>query len=395
MTIDKRFALIDRDGDWRYPYLKDERGTGRHGFAIGRDRHGEAEYTTDLRRVIQAVVLEGLGVRARPEESIKGKNGNTVGLSQRAIESYWLAPEYFPLVAQAKFQPINRQEAKGHDEFAKAKAALVHLEALTADNYSAALDALDDKISTAQRAMLVGHASAEGRTLSMSDIAELGGYASYEAANTQYGKLGRLFASYFDLDSLENATEAIATAAPPGADGQWRWELRLPLVQAMLDLGLIEGTVGALGRGDAEQDVDADPKTRGVPETTRQALINARIGQGGYRRRMLHIWGGRCAVSGCGIESVLVASHAKAWQDSSNEERLDEYNGLFLAASIDRLFDSGLIAFGDDGALLVSSTVSREDLAVIGLSGSARLRSIHPRHKPYLQEHRKKFGFDK
>jgi hypothetical protein len=395
VSIDKRFALIDRDGDRRYPYIKGERGTGRHGFAIGRDRHGKAEYTTDLRRVIQAVVLEGLGVRARPEESIKGKNGNTVGLSQRAIESYWLAPEFFPLVAQAKFQPINRQEAKGHAEFAKAEAALVFLEALTADNYSAALDALVDKISTAQRAVLVGHASAGGRTLSMSDIAELGGYASYEAANTQYGELGRLFADYFDLDSLENATQAIATIAPPGADGQWRWKLRPQLVQAMLDLGLIEGKVDALGRGDAEREIDADPRTQGVPETTRQALINARIGQGGYRQRMLHIWGGKCAVSGCGLESVLIASHAKAWKDSSNDERLDEYNGLLLAASIDRLFDSGLIAFGDDGALLVGSKVSREDLAVIGLSGSARLRSIHPRHKPYLQEHRKKFGFDK
>lgn len=394
MSIDKRFALIDRDGDWRYPYLKGERGTGRHGFALGRDRHGKAEYTTDLRRVIQAVVLEGLGVRARPEVSIKGKKGNTVGLSERAIESYWLAPEFFPLVAGAKFQPINRQEAKGDDAPAKAEAALARLEELVADDYSAALDALVDKISTAQRAMLVGHASTEGRTLSMSDIAELGGYASYEAANTQYGKLGRLFANYFDLDSLENATQAIATAAPPGTDGQWRWKLRPPLVQAMLDLGLIEGKVDALGRGDAEREIDADPRMQGVPETTRQALINARIGQGGYRQRMLHIWGGKCALSGCGLESVLIASHAKAWKDSSNDERLDEYNGLLLAASIDRLFDRGLIAFGDDGALLVSSKVSREDLAAIGLSGSAWLRSIHPRHKPYLLEHRKKFGFD-
>lgn len=391
-AIEKRFALIDKDNIKRFPYKVKARDRVRYGFVIG--EKDDPEYTLSLERVIDMVVIKGAKVRVKRDQKEDRKEALLSLHAQVEVTGYWLAPEFFPLVAGAKFQPINRGKIGDADRSSRAT-ALARLDTMTADDYSAALNALAENISVAQREMLVAHASAESRTLSMSDIAELGGYASYEAANTQYAKLGRLFANYFDLDSLENATQAIATGAPPGADGQWRWKLRPPLVQAMLDLGLIEGTVGALGRGDAEQDVDADPKTVGVPETTRQALINARIGQGGYRRRMLHIWGGRCAVSGCGIESVLVASHAKAWQDSSNDERLDEYNGLFLAASIDRLFDSGLIAFGDDGALLVSSKVSREDLAVIGLSGSARLRSIHPRHKPYLQEHRKKFGFDK
>lgn len=394
MTIDKRLALIDRDGVRRYPYMKHEEGTKRYGFALGRDRHGQAEYTQDIRRVIEAVVIEGLGVRARPEEAIDGKNGNTVALHPgRAISSYWLAPEFFSLIEGAKFQPINRQGVDGTDDGVRA-AGLERLSKLTAADYLLALEALGEKISPSQRAMLVGHASVPSQTLSMADIAAFGGYASYEAANTQYGKVGSLFASHFGLHFLENATQAIADAAPKSDSGHWRWKLRPALVQAMVDIGLVEGNVDSLGRSGAEREIDSESGNLTLPETTRQALINARIGQGSYRQRMLRLWGGRCAVSSCSIESVLVASHAKAWRDSTNDERRDEYNGLLLAASIDRLFDGGLIAFADEGNLLVGTGVTDADLAAIGLTRSARLRVIHPRHKPYLAAHRAKFGFN-
>lgn len=107
MAIDKRFALIDTDGHYRFPYKKAEESTGRYGFAIGRDRHGRAEYTDRLERVIEAVVFEGLGARMKAA-GIKGKNGNTVSLhAQREITGYWIDPELLHLVAGASFRPIN------------------------------------------------------------------------------------------------------------------------------------------------------------------------------------------------------------------------------------------------------------------------------------------------
>lgn len=149
------------------------------------------------------------------------------------------------------------------------------------------------------------------------------------------------------------------------------------------------------GAREAAAEIDEDPETQNLPETVRQALIQARIGQGAYRDSLLDIWGGRCAVTGCAIPEVLIASHAKPWSQCNPRERLDEYNGLLLAASVDRLFDQGLISFTDDGQLLVVDSLSDNDLRVVGLNRSARLYKVLSRHRPYLREHRVANGFEK
>lgn len=105
--MDKRFALIDKDGHYRFPYKKQERSTGRYGFVIGKDRHGKGEYTESLERVVEAVVFDGLGARMKAE-GIPGKEGNTVSLhAEREIVGYWIAPDLLHLVAGAKFRPLN------------------------------------------------------------------------------------------------------------------------------------------------------------------------------------------------------------------------------------------------------------------------------------------------
>jgi putative restriction endonuclease len=64
-----------------------------------------------------------------------------------------------------------------------------------------------------------------------------------------------------------------------------------------------------------------------IPPTTRQAIIEARIGQGRFRRDVIAYWGGSCAATGCGSTGVLRASHIKPWWGSSDVERVDPYNG--------------------------------------------------------------------
>ena len=152
----------------------------------------------------------------------------------------------------------------------------------------------------------------------------------------------------------------------------------------------VPATLEAIG---AAAEIDSDAGLRDAPETERRALINARIGQGGYRRRMLNVWQGRCALTGVDVPEVLVASHAKSWAASSNEERLDEYNGLLLAGTIDKLFDAGLISFADDGRLLTSTALNVSQLRSMGCPESMRLRSIHERHRPYLKDHRLRHGY--
>lgn len=140
----------------------------------------------------------------------------------------------------------------------------------------------------------------------------------------------------------------------------------------------------------AAAEIDADPQCSHITATERDALIHARIGQGTYRRNLMSLWDGRCAVTGCRIDAVLVASHAKPWRISSNTERLDPYNGLLLAASVDRLFDQGLIAFDDQGKVLISHALVEADLSCIGLAKSSRLSRVDKRHIPYLRAHRDK-----
>jgi len=183
------------------------------------------------------------------------------------------------------------------------------------------------------------------------------------------------------LPTLEPATSVAAARAPMPATEESDENLE-PAVPVSFEARV------------AADEVNQDPQCQDISETTRQALINARMGQGGFRRRMLKVWGEQCAVTGCAEPIALVASHAKPWSEGSNAERLDEYNGLLLTASIDRLFDKGLISFTDDGSLLRKASLVGADLVALGLTPGARLSQVLPRHLPYLAFHRAKHNFN-
>jgi putative restriction endonuclease len=104
-----------------------------------------------------------------------------------------------------------------------------------------------------------------------------------------------------------------------------------------------------------------------LPETERQAVIQARRGQGIFRQRV-SILERRCRITGVANPEHLRASHCKPWRDSSNEERLDGENGLLLTPSIDHLFDRGFIGFEGTGALLISPVAHAPSLQRMGVS---------------------------
>lgn len=114
--------------------------------------------------------------------------------------------------------------------------------------------------------------------------------------------------------------------------------------------------------------VAADP---GLTATVKQQLVTARKGQGIFRERVLALEP-RCRVTGVTNPWLLIASHIKPWRGCDTAtERLDGANGLMLTPDVDRLFDRGLIGFGDDGAVLVSPALAEADLAAMGLEGLA------------------------
>jgi putative restriction endonuclease len=272
---------------------------------------------------------------------------------------------------------------------------LVVIDSKTSEDYLAALLSTEDSITTKQKAMLIAHAQAPGHVLSMRALADVAGYKNHTTANMQYGALGRKLADFFGVTDLPNQTQALATNdGVSDSNGHFAWTLREPLIEALVELGWIGMSSAAdFKRQAAAQEVDSDPKSKGINSTVREALIEARIGQGVYRNRLMQVWGGKCALTRCNLKEVLIASHAKPWAECSNEERLDEYNGLLLAAQVDKLFDCGLISFADDGRLLVKDILEISTLSPLGLKVDMCLSHVHPRNIQYLAAHRHKFGF--
>lgn len=129
-----------------------------------------------------------------------------------------------------------------------------------------------------------------------------------------------------------------------------------------------------------------------LSEITRKALVDARVGQGDFRRDLETYWDKRCAVGSVSTPQLLRASHIKTWSSSNNQQRLDPFNGLLLSVGYDAAFDRLLITFDDDGQLILASDLPLEDAYSIGIDPASRLRQIDPRHRPYLSEHRAQFA---
>lgn len=128
---------------------------------------------------------------------------------------------------------------------------------------------------------------------------------------------------------------------------------------------------------------------RTLDVTEQQALVKSRIGQGIFRENLIKIWGS-CSLTGLKTLSLLRASHIKPWRDSTNPERLNPYNGLLLIPNYDVLFDRGLIAFRENGEIILSGELSKDDQHIFHIENSQHLRIVWPENKEYLEYHRDK-----
>ncbi|UVL27743.1 HNH endonuclease [Pseudomonas donghuensis] len=142
-----------------------------------------------------------------------------------------------------------------------------------------------------------------------------------------------------------------------------------------------------------DQLVDSGSPGKSPSVTTREALVKARVGQGAFRTELLKRWEKKCALTGLKNPNLLVASHIQAWALADNKARLDTDNGLLLATHIDRLFDCGLISFGEDGQLLISDDLTAEEHKILGLDQYTSIPSLSEGNRRYLEKHRKRFSF--
>lgn len=126
--------------------------------------------------------------------------------------------------------------------------------------------------------------------------------------------------------------------------------------------------------------------------TERSGLVTSRIGQGAYRKRVIHRWEYQCAVTKFDKLEILIASHIVPWSQSTDEERLDVHNGILLSPTFDALFDKYLITFDKDGKIVLSNKIEKEAFEKIKITGKEKIENLSKYNLNYLEKHNQIFS---
>ena len=124
--------------------------------------------------------------------------------------------------------------------------------------------------------------------------------------------------------------------------------------------------------------------------TERKGLVTSRVGQGAYRKRIIHRWEYECAVTKFNKLDVLIASHIVPWADATHEERLDVHNGILLSPTYDALFDKHLISFENNGKIILSDKIDTNAYEKIGVTGKEKIKKLSVYNTTYLERHQKR-----
>ena len=90
----------------------------------------------------------------------------------------------------------------------------------------------------------------------------------------------------------------------------------------------------------------------------KEVTVKQRINQRFFRKTVLTSYGFACCITGLNNPSLLIASHIKPWNISSEIEKTNPRNGLCLNALHDKAFDKGLITITPDHILHISDDIS-------------------------------------
>jgi 5-methylcytosine-specific restriction protein A len=125
-----------------------------------------------------------------------------------------------------------------------------------------------------------------------------------------------------------------------------------------------------------------------IPNVTeRTGLVTSRVGQGAYRKRIIHRWDYKCAVTDFNKLDVLIASHIVPWSKSNNDERLDVNNGILLSPTYDALFDKHLITFDTKGKIVLSDLIEFSAFQKLGVTGKEQIHGLSQYNLEYLKRH--------
>ncbi len=126
--------------------------------------------------------------------------------------------------------------------------------------------------------------------------------------------------------------------------------------------------------------------------TERSGLVTSRVGQGAYRKRIIHRWEYKCAVTNFNKLDILIASHIVPWSKATDHERLDVNNGLLLSPTYDALFDKHLITFDNKGKIILSDQIEQAAYQRIGVTGKEQINDLSRYNIEYLERHNEIFN---
>jgi putative restriction endonuclease len=95
-------------------------------------------------------------------------------------------------------------------------------------------------------------------------------------------------------------------------------------------------------------------------QSTKQAIVNIRVGQKFFRSAVLANFEGQCCVTGIAEQSLLIASHIVPWSNDL-KNRHNPANGLSLSATFDRAFDKGLMTIDQNLNVVFSSKLLKHE----------------------------------
>jgi len=102
------------------------------------------------------------------------------------------------------------------------------------------------KLSDGHLSMLKAHFNAPGKTITATKLAEAAGYKNYNAANMQYGYVGKYLHEeiFVPLKKRKDGTDIFTSALATGEanettpEKQWKWTMKTEVADAIASLGL-------------------------------------------------------------------------------------------------------------------------------------------------------------
>lgn len=110
------------------------------------------------------------------------------------------------------------------------------------------------------------------------------------------------------------------------------------------------------------------------------------------KQKLIEYWGG-CSVNSSTVNDELFATSIKLLIECDDFEKTDIYNWLLLKENYHNLFIEYIITFDELGKIIISESLSDEDLKKLNISRNDYILQdkLTLNHAVFIQEHRAKF----